>query len=249
MGSGFKDHFSACADGYARFRPQYPPDLAPFLASRCPAPGLAIDCGCGSGQLSGCLAAAFASVWAVDASAAQIQAAPAHERVRYHHAPAEDTGLPPGEADLIAVAQAAHWFDLPRFHDEARRLARPGALLALISYGVTETDGAPGAALAHLYHTVLGPYWPPERHHVETGYRLLPFPFPEEEAPPLAMTASWSLDELVGYIGTWSALKGARAAGEDARLARAVDDLAAAWGPPESVRVIRWPLALRLGRL
>lgn len=110
-------------------------------------------------------------------------------------------------ADLIAVAQAAHWLDLDRFYVEARRVARPGAALALITYGIGHVQGAPDAILSRFYYEVIGPYWPPERRLVETGYRTLAFPFREIDPPPLDIVASWRLADLLGYVRTWSAVK------------------------------------------
>jgi SAM-dependent methyltransferase len=248
-GALFKDHFSAAASGYAAHRPAYPAALAEALAALAPGRGLALDCGCGNGQLARLLAEPFERVVATDASAAQIAEAPPHPRIAFRVAPAEASGLPPACADLIAAAQAAHWFDLPAFYAEARRVARPGAVLALISYGVLHLDGAAEAVLRDFYTRVVGPYWPPERAHVEAGYRTLPFPFAELPAPDLAIEAAWTLADLVGYAGTWSALRGAEAALGRSPLPDFARDLAAAWGDPEARRRVRWPLSLRLARL
>lgn len=52
------------------------------------------------------------------------------ERVTYICAPAHETGLPDSCADLVTVAQGIHWFDLDKFYKEARRILKPGGLLA-----------------------------------------------------------------------------------------------------------------------
>ena len=138
----FKDHFSSHAAGYAAHRPTYPPALVDFLADTAPGRSLALDCGCGTGQLSVPLARRFDRVVATDASASQIANAEMHERVEYRTAPAEQSGLPDASADLITVAQAAHWLDLDRFYTEARRVAKKEGILALITYGVLHVEGA-----------------------------------------------------------------------------------------------------------
>jgi len=140
----FKDHFSSHAAGYAAYRPTYPPELVTFLADTSPATSIAIDCGCGTGQLSIPLAGRFDRVVALDASAAQIASAPAHPRVEYRVAGADAIGEPDGSADLVTVAQAAHWFDLDRFYMEARRVLRRGGILALITPTWRMTGGPPG---------------------------------------------------------------------------------------------------------
>ncbi len=248
MNESFKDHFSSAASGYAAHRPTYPAALADALAQMCPAHALALDCGCGSGQLSGVLARRFDRVVATDASARQIAEAESFPRVEYRVAPAEASGLDAGVADLVTAAQAAHWFDLDAFYAEARRVLRPGGVLALITYGVIEADPQIAPVIARFYRDVAGPYWPPERRHVEDGYRSLPFPFPELAAPPLAIVRAWDLPALAGYVDTWSAVRALEREEGRGRLEEFRAELARAWGDPERAREIRFPLSVRAGR-
>jgi hypothetical protein len=125
---------------------------------------------------------------------------------------AEETGLPPASTDLVTLTQAAHWLDLAPFYAEACRIARPKALLALISYGVLHVEGPADAHVQAFYAGAMGPYWPPDRRHVESGYRDLPFPFEDVPVPFLTLEAAWCLEELVGYLTTWFAVKAAAAA-------------------------------------
>jgi hypothetical protein len=84
---------------------------------------------------------------------------------------------------------------------------------------------------------------------VDDGYRSLPFPFEELETPGFEIRLDWRLEDLVGYIGTWSAvwaLEQAQGQGPFTTLRR---DLAAAWKPAAAARTVRWPLALRVGRV
>jgi SAM-dependent methyltransferase len=243
----FKDHFSSHAASYARHRPTYPPQLAHWLAGIAPSRGLALDCGCGTGQFSTLLAREFEQVLATDASASQIAHAEPHERLRYQVAPAERSGLPDASVDLVTVAQAAHWFDLQPFYDEVRRVLRPHGCLALITYGVACMDGTPGLLLRDLHDHVLGPFWPPERKLVESGYRSLPFPFPEIETPVMELRAQWSLEELMGYVDTWSALRQAEAKLGTAPYEEFRERLGRAWGDPAAKHDITWPLRLRVG--
>lgn len=246
----FKDHFSARSADYARYRPEYPPALVDALADACARHERALDCGCGTGQLSVPLAARFAEVVAIDASREQIDRAHAHPAVRYRVAAAEDSGLPAASVDLVTVAQAAHWLDPPRFHAEVRRVARPGALLAWITYGIPRLDDARLDARVRAFHDRdLGPWWPPERRHVVDGYRDLPFPHPAVELPPLALSARWHLDELLGYLGTWSAVTARARELGDTPFANFRAKLAADWGEPKRCREITWPLTVRAGRI
>jgi SAM-dependent methyltransferase len=245
----FKDHFSAHSADYAAYRPTYPQALVSYLAELCEKTGLALDAGCGTGQLSVLLAERFSHVTATDASAQQIEKAQAHERVEYRVAPAESSGLPDQSVDLITVAQAAHWFDLPAFYAEARRIGKQGAVLALITYGVVEADAEVGPAIGHFYKAVIGPYWPPERRHVEDGYRTFDFPFTELQAPPLAIEVQWREVDLLGYVDTWSAVREAEKTLGREPLETFRRELLNAWGDPEIRRQIRFPLSMRVGRL
>ena len=243
----FKDHFSQSAAGYAAYRPTYPFELVSFLADTAPRHEFAWDCGCGSGQLSTLLAEKFAQVHATDASAKQIENAVHHPRVRYTCAPAEASGLDDQVADLIVAAQAAHWFDLPAFYREVDRVGRPGSVIALVSYGIVKVDEQLDPIIGRFYWDVLGPYWPAERKHVEDGYRSLDFPFAEIQAPDMAMSASWTFSDFVGYVNTWSAVAATeRAMGPEPRE-RFTRDLGESWGPAKQSRTIRWPLSLRVG--
>ncbi len=245
----FKDHFSTRSADYAAYRPTYPRTLVDYLAGLCQATRCALDVGCGTGQLSVLLANRFSHVIATDASARQTEQAEAHERVEYRVAPAERSGLPEHSVDLITAAQAAHWFDLPAFYAEARRIGKPGAILALITYGVLQADPDIDPTVQHFYKDVVGPYWPPERRHVEEGYRAFDFPFDELHAPPLAIEVHWRASDLIGYADTWSAVRGAEKALGREPIERFQSDLLRAWGDPEQRRTIRFPLSLRVGRL
>ena len=245
----FQDHFSDVAAAYAAYRPSYPPALVDFLARLAPARRLAWDAGCGSGQLSLLLAGHFERVVATDASPEQIARATAHPKVEYRCARAEASGLPERVAELVTAAQAAHWFDLPAYFAEVRRVTRPGGIVALISYGVVTADADLDAVIRPFYREVLGAYWPPERRHVDEGYRSLPFPFEELDGPSLEIRLDWRLEDLVGYVGTWSAVWALERAHGQASFATFQRQLAKAWGPATTVRTVRWPLALRVGRV
>ncbi|MFV0281215.1 MAG: class I SAM-dependent methyltransferase, partial [Rhodoblastus sp.] len=222
-----RNWFEQGGKAYARFRPDYPPQLAELLAAHAPSRALAVDVGCGNGQLTRLLADVFDETIGCDPSADQIAHAQAHERVRYFCAPAERLPAPDHGAGLVTAAQAAHWFDIDAFYAQARRVLMPAGALALITYGVIEADGDVGRVLNHFYYDVIGLFWPPERRHVETGYRSLPFPFAEAPPPQIAMARSWSLQELLGYVATWSAVRNAQASLGSKPLERFAADLAA----------------------
>ena len=246
---GFKDHFSEVAAAYAAHRPSYPAALVDFLARLAPTQRLAWDAGCGSGQLSVLLAGPFERVVATDASPEQIARAAVHAKVEYRCASAEASGLPERVADLATAAQAVHWFHLPAYYAEVRRVVRRDGIVALISYGVVAADAAVDAVIQPFYRDVLASYWPPERRHVDDAYRSLPFPFEELATPAFEIRLDWRLEDLVGYVATWSAVWALERAEGPGPLALFRRDLARAWGTPTAARTVRWPLALRVGRV
>lgn len=243
----FKDHFSSGAERYAKFRPSYPDALFEFLASLTERRECAWDCGTGNGQAAVSLARHFAAVLASDASAAQIASAQAHPGVHYFVAPAEASGITAGSVDLVVVAQALHWFDLGRFYDEVRRVVRPGGALAAWCYGLMSVEPAVNAVIAHLYEDILGAYWPDERRFVDARYATLPFPFDERPAPPFAMGARWRLEDLLGYLDTWSAVKRYRESHGTDPLDLVRGELSRAWGDAADIKQVSWPIHLRVG--
>lgn len=254
MDASFPDHFSGHAGAYARFRPTYPEALFAFVASESPGHALAWDCATGSGQAARGLAAHFDRVVATDASPKQIAAATPHPRVAYDVAAARQAPLEDASADCITVAQALHWLTPDRFYAEVRRVARPGALLAVWTYtlfAVASSDPTADAVNAVLtrYHAIVAPYWPPQRTHIQARYATLPFPFTPVEGPSLTIDEAWTLADVTGYLQTWSAAARYRAAKGHDPLDRVADALRDAWGDPSTVRTMRWPLVLRAGRV
>lgn len=244
----FRDHFSAAAASYAAFRPDYPRALFETLAELAPARDIAWDCATGSGQAALGLARCFDRVIATDASAAQIANAMPHPRVSYAVAAAEASGLPDESMPLITVAQALHWLDRDAFWREARRVLRPGGVIAAWCYGTLDVDPALDPMLQHFYSSTVGPFWPAERRLVERSYRDVEMPFEEVTLPPMHIERDFTLRELGGYLGTWSAvLRYREAIGRDP-VEPLVRELAPHWGAADRPRRVRWKLGLRVGR-
>ena len=244
---GFQDHFSQRSSAYHRFRPRYPDGLFRYLASFTDRHELAWDCASGSGQAAQGVAGHFRVVVATDASAAQIDHGITHPAVRYGVMTAEQSGLATASVDLITVAQALHWLDLDRFYSEAKRVLQPRGVLAAWCYGLLSVSPELDAVIADLYARLLGPYWPPERRLVDEGYARLPFPFVPLPTGRWEVTAEWTWEELVGYLGTWSAVQRFRRQQGRDPVALVSQQLRRAWGAAVH-RDIHWPIALRVGR-
>jgi SAM-dependent methyltransferase len=243
----FKDHFSGTAATYAAYRPTYPAALFRWLAARSPGRIRAWDCGCGSGQAAVALADHFEVVIASDASKAQLASAHRGAGVYYAAMTAEDSALADRSVQLVTVAQALHWFDQQRFHAELRRVLTEGGVVAAWTYGLLTVDGEVDGLIRQFYRNDIGPYWPAERAIVDAGYGSLPFPFRELEAPAFAMEADWTLDQLAGYLRSWSGVSRYVSVKGVDPVPAFVDALRPRWGPAGTIRRIRWPLELRVG--
>ncbi|WP_130470438.1 class I SAM-dependent methyltransferase [Candidatus Magnetaquicoccus inordinatus] len=244
-----RNWFDQGGQNYARFRPSYPAEIAASLAALAPDNQMAVDVGCGNGQLTRLLAPYFQQVIGLDPSVEQINNALPEKGVLYQCAPAEQLPLAEQSVSLLTAAQAAHWFDLPLFWKEVHRVARPGAIVALLSYGILTLEPALHPRFQHFYDTELGPYWPPERALVESGYATIAFPFAELTPPALSIRVEWQLAEFLGYIFTWSAVRRAREAGKEEIPVRFAKEMTQAWGDGNTRHTLVWPINMRLGRV
>lgn len=245
---GFADHFSAQAQAYAKFRPRYPAVLFHYLALRAPGTTQAWDCGTGNGQAATGLAERFAHVVATDPSAAQIARARPHPRVTYRVA-TYDSSLDSGSAQLVTAAQALHWMNVDAFVGEARRVLQPGGLLAVWCYSLCTIAPPIDELVEFFYRVTIGAFWPPERRHVDDGYRSIALPIDELDVPPFDLVADMTLPTFLGYVETWSAVQRCLAVrGRDSleAFARSVGER---WGLPQTMRRVTFPLHVRAGEL
>ncbi len=243
----FKDHFSGHASDYAKFRPHYPQELFVYLARLTAEKECAWDCATGNGQAAVALGEFFRHVIATDASEKQIANALAHDRVTYRVAPAEKSELERDSVDLVTAAQALHWFDREAFFTEAKRVLKPSGILAFWSYNLFKISPEIDRLVEIFYRETVGPYWDFDRQLVESGYRTIAVPFNELQTPDFHMQAEWSLEDVVGYLRTWSAAKAFITAHAFDPVSDLSDQLRSVWATTK-IRIVTWPLSVRAGR-
>lgn len=241
-----KDNFSTQSREYARYRPEYPPELFRFLLSIVDQRNVAWDCGTGNGQVAIELARYFDRVKGTDISANQLSQAVPNSQVEYTVQPAESTDFPAQYFDLIVVAQALHWFDLDQFYGEAKRTLVPGGLLVVMGYGLIRTFPEAQEVIDRFYKDITGPYWDPERNIVEQKYRTIPFPFAEIKCPDFVSSYNWTVNHLLGYLGTWSAVVHFKEDKGYDPLSLIEEELKDCWGNKE--RKVDFPVFMRAGR-
>lgn len=247
--SAFKDYFSRQAAAYADYRPTYPDQLFAWLAGLTPGAASAWDCATGNGQAAAGLAPHVECVIATDASAPQLAHAQHLPNVHYARMTAEAAALASGSMDVVTVAQALHWLNIPRFFAEARRVLRRGGVVAAWCYSLVRTTPAIDRVIDRYYFETLRDAWAPERKLVDAGYRGIAFPFVEVDAPEMSIVASWTRDHVLGYLRTWSATRVLHEReGRDPVLA-VEQEIAPLWPDPHASLDVRWPLACRVGRI
>lgn len=239
-----KDLFSQHSFGYKQARPHYSIQIIEEILKYVPEFGFAWDCGAGSGQLTQLLAPYFDHVVATDISAAQVQHAPYFENVSYQLQPAEQTSIPTQSIDLVTVAQAIHWFNFDAFYAEVKRVLKPHGVIAVIGYGLIQVQQVEVHDLIEqLYAETLNGYWEPERCYIDEQYQTISFPFHEYPVPQLSLNYSWTAQQLLAYLKTWSALQHYQTIHSDdplQHLAQALTDA------PEHFSVT-FPIWLRIG--
>ena len=242
--------FSLVAKGYATGRPGYPEELFDWLAATvAPARDTAWDAATGSGQAAWGLAQRFDRVIATDISAEQLRHARQHPRIDYRVARSESSGLPDHSVDLAVSAAAAHWFDLPRYYGELRRVVRPGGVAVAWTYHVAHVDPPLDAILWRLYKDVLGPYYPANVLLVDGRFAGVELPGREIAAPSLQSIVRWSARHVAQFAASWSSVPGYIAATGTDPIPELEAEVAAAFGGPDVVRELHFPLYIRASRL
>ena len=172
--------FDHLAGIYQRFRPQYPAALLEQVRSRALGPGaaddpaLVVDVGAGTGISTRLLRVAFGDgprIVGMEPSTRMRAEAAAHTPpalgIEYCEGLAERLPFGSASVRLVVAAQAAHWFDRPRFYAECLRILEPRGFLALLY----NNRAWQGDWLLEAYESYLETNSP----GYSRGYRTFPF--------------------------------------------------------------------------
>lgn len=242
-----KDNFSKQAVIYAKYRPDYPEELFDFIIAHVTSREAAWDCATGNGQSAKQLARHFNKVVGTDISQKQLDNAYKADNIFYSVQPAEQTSFTDHQFDLITVSQALHWFQFEKFYDEVKRVGKPGSWLAVWMYALLRISTEIDKIIDNYHFQTLDKYWDDERRYVDDNYTTLPFPFKEIKTPSFAIEYHWTLDDLEGYINTWSALQKFITANQYSPVQELINTIRPYW-KAEKMKVI-FPVHMRMGRI
>lgn len=242
-----KDRFSTQARSYATFRPSYPASLYDFIMEHVRGNDAAWDCACGNGQVAKDLSSRFDKVYATDISENQLKSAVQKPNIIYSVSPAEKTSFADQQFDLVTVGQALHWLDRPAFFNEARRVSKPGGVVAVWGYSLLSINKDIDPIVHRFYTEIIGPYWDKERKLIDEQYKTVEFPFRKIEVPPFEFSFEWTCDEFLGYVSTWSSVARYIEENKVDPLSLVEVDIRRRWGAAK--RKISFPLFVLMGYL
>lgn len=242
-----KDNFSRQAETYSKHRPGYPKELFDFIINKIDQRNNVWDCGTGNGQTAKELSNYFQNVFATDISEKQIQQAEKKENIFYSIQSAEKTSFTENTFDLITVSQALHWFDLDKFYTEVKRTVKPNGWIAVWTYTLPSISPEIDE-LVHkkFYHKMLGEYWDAERKLVDEKYKTISFPFKEIHCPAFEIKLDWTINDLSGYLNSWSALQKFIIANHYNPVDEFMKEIKPIW-KQETMKAV-FPLYLRMGQ-
>lgn len=242
-----KDNFSRQSSFYAKFRPVYPKSLYDFVFKHLKVQCRAWDCGTGNGQVAKVLSKYFEKVVASDISPQQLGNAPQIENVTYVKCAEQLSDYPDRYFDLITVAQAIHWFDLDKFYKEVFRVGNTNGLLAVWGYGLLKINEEVDEIIHDFYQKKIGAYWDPERKLIDDKYTSIHFPFEEITTPEFSICVNWALQELEGYLNTWSSVQKYIIAHNENPVPEIIRDLKPLFRNENLA--VSFPVFLRLGKI
>ncbi|GFY98162.1 S-adenosyl-L-methionine-dependent methyltransferases superfamily protein [Actinidia rufa] len=258
------DLFHKQADDYAEARPSYPEELFQFIASKTPNHDLVWDVGTGSGQAANALAGIYKNVVATDTSQKQLDFAPKLPNIQYKCTPptmtmdeVERIVAAQSSLDLVTIAQALHWFDLPTFYHQVKwLLKKPHGVIAAWCYTIPEVNDCVDAIFRPFY-VDSKPYWDPARKLVDDKYRGIEFPFERvdgevDHTGPVEFKTKrvMDLEGFFKYIRSWSAYQTAKEKGVELLRDDVVESFKRAWSEDgEDRKVVVFPVHLRIGKV
>jgi len=233
---------------YEQYRPSFPATIFRLLAEKAPSRRRALDCATGTGKAARELRCNFQQVIAFDHDLEMLRSRIPSPSVSYVNTRAERCGFQNGSFDVIFVGQALHWFASDAYYSEVKRLLAAQGLFAAACYQRPRISSEVDPVVSHLFNEILDGYWHPAVHHLQNAYADLPFPFRSIPAPSYKIVAHWNMSDIFGFLNTWSAVLAYRNGNGSDPLKIIEADMHTAWGNPDRVRWVEWPVHLLMGK-
>jgi SAM-dependent methyltransferase len=130
----FEPRFGQAADAYFAYRPEYPSQIFERILAALPSDRRqrAMDLGAGTGRATRALLEHFAEVIAVEPDELMVEKLRAYAPgAAVHAVKAEEFEQVETSVDLVNIATALHWMDVPRVMELVTGWLRPGGILAV----------------------------------------------------------------------------------------------------------------------
>jgi hypothetical protein len=114
-----------------------------------------------------------------------------------------------------------------------------------LGYGLVQAEPAVNELIRRFYYEIIGRYWDKERKYIDDNYQTIPFPFHEHPVPEFTNSFNWTLNDLLGYFATWSAVQHYKKANNTDPVHLIKSDLEEIW-KPGTVKKINFPILLRV---
>ncbi|MBC3869587.1 class I SAM-dependent methyltransferase [Undibacterium oligocarboniphilum] len=247
----FANTFAERSDEYVQARPRYPRAFYDWMLQNVYTKEQVWDCATGNGQAAVDLAKYFSVVQATDISSEQVSQGLEAPNIVYSAQPAEKTIFKEKQFDLITVAQALHWFDYSKFWTEVKRVAKPDAFFCAWGYAWFDCDKEIFEQFVMPLREIVSPYWAANNKILWDGYAShdVSFPFKKIEAPEFSIEEKWSINQLIGYLQTWSSYK--RALQDEAKCSELTNLISSAKKRFSQYQLINidMPIAVVAGRI
>lgn len=156
--------------------------------------------------------------------------------------------------DLITIAAALHWFDLPTFYQQVKWvLKKPNGVIATWSYTTPQVNSSVDAVLINFYYNDAGPYWESPRNLVDEKYKTIDFPFePVDDCGhngPFQFKIERAIDlgSYFTYLKSLSPYQTAKEKSVELLTGDVVDKFNSAGD--ESQKTVVFPVYLRIGKV
>ncbi|XP_058782338.1 uncharacterized protein LOC131656724 [Vicia villosa] len=256
------EHYMNQGKEYADARPNYPPQLFQFIASKTLSHNLAWDVATGTGQAAKSLSTFYKNVIATDASEKQLEFAAKLPNIRYQHTPStmsmtelEQMVSSQGTVDLVTIAQALHWFDLSSFYKQVNWvLKKPHGVFACWCYTSPRVNDAVDAMLNNIYSLASKPSRDPRCELLEDHYSSIDFPFDPVEGVdhtgPFEFEGEtvMDVDDFLNYIRSRSAYQALKKKGVELLKDDVVEKFKLAWGD-DGQKTAKFEVYLRIGKV